>query len=583
MPRLTTLLDELRKRGVVRTALLYAAAAFALLEFADIAFPRLGLSDRAVNVVLWVGLAGFPVVLIASWAVDLRQQPDEGRGRTWLSPASVIVSALLIAFGIYAGLFWTPSPTRDLGGPYQGEHSIAVLPFENVSGLPTNEAFTVGIHDDLISQISRIGSIKTISRTSVLQYRETTKTIGQIARELDVATILEGGVQRSGDRVRINVQLIEAEGDHHLWSETYDRELTATDVFTIQSEIATSVANALQATLSGAETRRPGNVPTRSLAAFERYTIGKQLLEIRTQESLRAAEEYFRQVIELDADYALAHSGLADALMILPEYDASADPSLAYEQSEAAIARALELDPDLPEALASKAWSRLIHGYAWSEAEQLLRRALEIQPNHSGARHWLSHLLSWQGKHAEAIHTAGRALESDPHSGLMRMNLSYILMDAGHFEESIALGLENQRLNPERYEQWGNLWLTYLRAEQPRDAVETMRRWAELTGRDAEAIEQVGQAFIRYARTGESQQLDSRLVDRAAFGLEDLGQVYAFVGDGDRALEALEDAVQERSGSRSVLSMKINPAYEIIRESPRFRSLLQDVGLGQAE
>ena len=215
MPRGPALLDELRRRGVVRSALLYAAAAFALLEFADIAFPRLGLSDRAVDVVLWLGLAGFPVVLIASWAVDLRPQPDGGRRRAWLSPTTVIVSALLIAFGIYAGLFWTPSPDR-VGGAYQGEQSIAVLPFENVSGLPTNDAFTVGIHDDLISQISRIGSIKTISRTSVLQYRETTKTIGQIARELDVATILEGGVQRSGDRVRINVQLIEAEGDLHL-------------------------------------------------------------------------------------------------------------------------------------------------------------------------------------------------------------------------------------------------------------------------------------------------------------------------------------------------------------------------------
>jgi TolB-like protein/tetratricopeptide (TPR) repeat protein len=554
-----------------------------MLEFADIAFPRLGLSDRAVDVVLWMGLAGFPVVLIASWAVDLRRQPDEGRGRAWLSPASVLVSALLIAFGIYAGVFWTPSPTRDLGGPYRGERSIAVLPFENVSGLPSNEAFTVGIHDDLVSQISRIGSIKTISRTSVLQYRETTKSIGQIARELDVATILEGGVQRSGDRVRINVQLIEAEGDHPLWSETYDRELTATDVFTIQSEIATSVANALQATLIGGETRQPGSAPTRSLDAFERYAIGRQLLEVRTRESLRAAKEYFRQVIELDADYALAHSGLADALMILPEYDAGADPVQAYEQSEAAIARALELEPDLPEALASKAWSRLIHDYAWSEAEQLLRRALEIQPNHSGALHWLSHLLSWQGKHAEAVDTARRALESDPHSGLMRMNLSYILMDAGNFEESIALALENLRLHPERYEQWGNLWLTYLRAGQPLDAVQVIRSWSEFTGRDAESIEHVGEAFVRYERTGETQQLDSTLVERAAFGLEDLGQVYAFVGDGDRALEALEGAVRERSGSRSALSMKINPAYEIIRERPHFRSLLHEIGLGQRE
>jgi len=528
-----------------------------------------------------------------AWAFELtpeglKREKDIDRSEPIAEPTrrklnNTVFAVLMVAIGILGAMVWfgqnsAPPDTVSAAGK-----SIAVLPFDNRSAdTEDSEFFAAGVHDELLTLLSKLGDLRVISRTSV-ERLDSNLSIPEIGSLLGVAMVMEGQVQRAGNRLRINVQLISTEKEDHIWANTYDRELTATDVFTIQSEIARSVANALQATLSGAKTRRPGNVPTQSLAAFERYTIGKQLLEIRTRESLRAAEEYFRQVIELDADYALAHSGLADALMILPEYDASADPGLTYEQSEAAIARALELDPDLPEALASKAWSRLIHGYAWSEAEQLLRRALEIQPNHSGALHWLSHLLSWQGEHAEAIHTARRALESDPHSGLMRMNLSYILMDAGHFEESIALALENQRLNPERYEQWGNLWLTYLRAERPRDAAEVMQRWAELTGRDAEAIEQVGQAFIRYTRSGKSQQLDSRLVDRAAFGLEDLGQVYAFVGDGDRALEALEDAVRERSGSRSVLSMKINPAYETIRESPRFRSLLQVVGLGQGE
>jgi TolB-like protein/tetratricopeptide (TPR) repeat protein len=579
MAQRTNLLDELRKRGVVRSALLYAAAAFAVLEFADIAFPRIGLSDRAVDVVLWLGLAGFPITLAVSWFVDLRAPREDPGSRRWLSPASVLISAMLIALGIYAGSLWTSRESGETTGTYQGERSVAVLPFENVSGLQSNEAFTIGIHDDLISQISRIGSIKTISRTSVLQYRDTQKTIGQIASELGVATILEGGIQRTGSRVRVNVKLIEAKLDRHLWSKTYDRELTAVDVFTIQSEIARSVATALQATLVGSETRPPGSGPTQSLAAFERYTLGKQLLEVRTVESLRAAEEYFGQVIQLDPEYALAHSGLADAIMVLPEYDPNADPHLARKRSEAAVARALELDPDLPEALASKAWSRLIHDYAWQDAEQLLRHALRIQPNHPGALHWLSHIVSWRGEHEEALEIARRALDSDPHSGLMRMNLSYILMDAGQFEESIEIAIENQRRRPDRYEQWGNLWLTYMRARRPHEAVEVMRRWAELTGRDAAAIDQVGQAFNRYAQTGEMEPLDAELVDRAAFGLEDLGQVYAFVGDADRSLAALEAAIREHAGSRSALSMRINPAYDFIRETPRFRSLLQEIGL----
>jgi TolB-like protein len=184
------------------------------------------------------------------------------------------------------------------------EKSVAVLPFENMSRDASNEPFTIGIHDDLLTHISRISSIKTISRTSVLQYRDTTKTIPQIAGELGVATILEGGVQKAGDRVRINVQLIDAATDEHLWSETYDRQLSAANIFAIQSEIARSIAQSLRATLLPDEQRRLGTAPTLNLAAVETYFLGKQLLERRTRESLFAAVEYFREVIELDPEFA---------------------------------------------------------------------------------------------------------------------------------------------------------------------------------------------------------------------------------------------------------------------------------------
>jgi TolB-like protein len=257
-------LDELRKRGVVRAALLYVAAAFALLEFADIAFPRLGLPDGAVNWVLWVGLAGFPLTLLASWAIEVRAERDSGQIRSWLSPATLAASFLLIALGVGMGLIWGgtelgSSSIAEPAAPRRAdERSVAVLPFENMSQDASNEPFTIGIHDDLVAHISRISSIKTISRTSVLQYRDTTKTIPQIASELGVATILEGGVQRSGDRVRINVQLIDAASDAHVWSETYDRQLTAADIFSIQSEIATSIAEAMRAHCTGSPMCSPG-------------------------------------------------------------------------------------------------------------------------------------------------------------------------------------------------------------------------------------------------------------------------------------------------------------------------------------
>jgi tetratricopeptide (TPR) repeat protein len=188
-------------------------------------------------------------------------------------------------------------------------------------------------------------------------------------------------------------------------------------------------------------------------------------------------------------------------------------------------------------------------------------------------------VLSWQGQHEEAIGLARRAVEVDPHSGLMAMNLSYMFMDFGDLEKSIELARETLRLHPDLAELYGNLWLTYLRAGRSEDASATLVEWAALTGRDAEAAREVGKAFIRHGQTGEPQELSSELLDRVEFGSEDLGQVYAFVGDSERTLRALEKAYDERSGSRSVLSMKLNPGYDFIRTDPRFVSLMQRVGL----
>ncbi len=514
-----------------------------------------------------------------------------GAQRRGLRAALLATGAAILLIG--AGIWATwPRPlgllidVLDVSGPpvdpaLPEEPSIAVLPFENMSQDAINEPFTIGIHDDLLAHLSRIGSIKTISRTSVLQYRDTTKTIPQIASELGVATILEGGVQRAGDRVRINVQLIDAAADEHLLSDTYDRQLTAANIFAIQSEIAMRIAEALRATLSQEEQQRLESAPTQNLAAVETYFLGKQLLERRTRESLSAAVEYFQQVIALDPNFALAHSGLADAYMLLPEYSADMDRKVAQEKSEAAANRALALDPDLPEVLSSMGWNRLIHYYDWREAEALLRRALQVQSNNTNALHWLSHVLSWEGRHAEAIETARRAVEVDPLSGLMRMNLSYILMDAGDFDTAIEMAHATLKRYPDHSEQLGNLWLTYLRADRPKEAAETIQQWAAATGRDVEAAQEVGKAFVRYRQTGKQQQLSSELVDRLECGSEDLGQVYAFVGDGVSALSSLERAYHERSGSRSVLSMKLNPGYDFIRDDPRFIELMHRAGLRQ--
>jgi tetratricopeptide (TPR) repeat protein len=265
--------------------------------------------------------------------------------------------------------------------------------------------------------------------------------------------------------------------------------------------------------------------------------------------------------------------------MILPEYATTIDLERVREKSVAAAARGLALGPEVPEVLATVAWNHLIHAYDWAEAEALLRRALDIQSNNTSALHWLSHVLSWQGQHREAITWAERAVEVDPLSTLMQMNLSYIHMDAGDFDRSIAIATEVRHRDASYSELMGNLWLTYLRAGRPADAAQNLQVWAAATGRDAEATEQVGDAFVRHGRTGKPVHLSAALLERAAFGSEDLGQVYAAVGDADGTIEALSRAVAERSGSRSVLSMKVNPLYDFVRGDPRFAALLGRAGL----
>ncbi len=578
-----SLIAELKRRNVFRVGVAYAIVAWLLIEVASVILPALHLPDWALTLLVVLVVAGFPLALIMAWAFELtpegikrEEEVDRSSSQPRRRRNTPIIGLLIlaVAFFLLGRFVWTEGDSA-LG---VDRRSVAVIPFENLSGDEANVPFTSGIHDDLLTQLSKISSIKTISRRSVLQYRDTEKTVPEIAAELGVATILAGGVQRSGDRVRINVRLIDAATDEPLWAETYDRQLSAANIFAIQSEIAVSIAEALRAKLTAGEQQRLAAIPTRNLEALDTYFLGKQLLEERNIRALQAAVEYFEQVIKLDPDFALAWSGLADAYMILPEYSTAVDLELVQQKSVAAAARALELDPEIPEVLASMAWNRLIHDYDWAEAEALLRRAIEIQSNNTSALHWLSHVLSWQGEHAEALQWANRAVEVDPLSTLMYMNLSYIYMDAGDFEESIRIANEAWERDPHYGESMGNLFLTYLRAERPADAAKAMKLWAASTGRDVEAVDQIGRLFIRHHQ-GESIRLLSDLLERGGFVLEDRGQIYAFFKDADNTLAALDRAVRERSGARNVLSMKVNPLYDFLRDDARFLELMRSAGL----
>ena len=306
---------KLRRRKVVQWGIAYAAGAWGFLQ--GLAYIST-LLDWPAHLQKLTGLAlliGLPIVLVIAW-----YHGDRGEQRV----TRVELAIVTLLFLVGGGLFWryhsvsepqleasTSSTSSEPDATIADSRpSIAVLPFDNRSAKQDDTYFVDGIHDDILTQLSKVSGMRVISRTSVEQFRDTKLPIKSIAEQLGVAQILEGGVQRAGDRVRVTVQLIDANTDAHLWAENYDRELTAANIFAIQSEVATAIAAALKATLTADEKTRLNAIPTQNLEAWEAYQLGKQRMARRTSKGLAEAERFFSRAIELDAGFALAHVGI---------------------------------------------------------------------------------------------------------------------------------------------------------------------------------------------------------------------------------------------------------------------------------
>ncbi|MDH4019515.1 MAG: winged helix-turn-helix domain-containing protein, partial [Xanthomonadales bacterium] len=292
------------------------------------------------------------------------------------------------------------------------DKSLAVLPFENRSSSEEDRFFTDGMHDDLLAAIAKVGSMKVISRTSVMEYRDTTKKIPQIAQELGVEHILEGGIQRSGNQVRINVQLIDAATDEHLWAEIYDRELTAANLFAVQSEITKKIADALQAELTTDEQRRIDARPTDNLQAYELYLRGRYLWQHRGAHNIRHAITLFEQATELDPQFARAWSSLAATHYTLPAYS-DTPTSEHYPLAVSAAHKALVQDDSLAEAYATLGGLADMDG-KWAEAETLFLLAIANEPMGSTAHLWYGEHLFKLGRLDDALEEALIAFQLDP-------------------------------------------------------------------------------------------------------------------------------------------------------------------------
>lgn len=447
------LISELRRRNVLRMAALYLLSAWLIMQVAEVVITLGRLPAWLGPVVLAVLIIGFPIALVVSWFYELTPEglslekdvtPDESITHITGRRMDFIVIAMLLAvLIIFAYDKWGTAEPPEL--------SLAVLPFEIVgdAGDGRSDLLALGIQDDLITRLSKVAALKVISRKSAARYGQTVKDMKTIGRELGARMILTGGVQRSNEQIRVNVQFVDAGTDSNVWAETYDRTLTATDVFDIQSQIVDAIVRELNAKLTPQETRQLDTMPTANLEAYTAYLRGKANANIESVESLFAAVEDFKTAIELDPEFALAHVGLADAYLTLGgSFYGGLSVQDGSALAEPQLARALALDASLGEAHASLGLLRQIQGDD-EAAEAAYAKAIALRPSYSRVFR-LYGVLRWrQGMQQEAMELLQQALRLDPYSASVNFDLGRMYDALGQFDKALQNYLRAVEVEPD--------------------------------------------------------------------------------------------------------------------------------------
>ena len=484
----------------------------------------------------------------------------------WIIAAGLV---LLVVVCIY--LFYPKSV------PISGRSkSIAVLPFKNLSDSKEDEYFSDGLTEDIITQLSKISGIeKVIARTSVMRYKETDKSIREIGKELDVATILEGSVRRAGNQIRVVAQLIDVQNEGHLWADTYDKEMT--QVFAIQSDVAKQIATALEAKISPTVKSSIEKKQTENAEAYQFYLKGRFYWNKRTVPDLQKSIEYFNQAIEKDKFYALAYAGLANSYVVLTAFGLSTEEY--YQKAKEAATKALECDSTLAEAHTVLALIKENH-YDWTNAERIYKRAIELNPGYPTAHQWYSGLLNTLGRFDDAITEASRAVELDPLSLIINYSLSRTLLHMRQYTQAIDQcnkGIELDPNFPWSYSVRGNV-----AEEQGKfdEAIKDYQKAKLLSHSDPSAIGDIGGVYARAGRKDDALKVLRELTEYSKQGYSVsyyTAQIYYRLGDKERTFELLERSIYAHD--TSVMDMSSNPLWDDLRSEPRFVALLKKVGL----
>ena len=578
---------ELRRRRVFRSVGLYIVGSWVLLQVAALAFQSLNIPDSAL---VWVWVAaflGFPLVLILAWRYEftlrgIQRTSSAGsdqaadlslrRSDYWILAALAVV-IVTAGFRLIVEIRETAPVWIDhAASTTVSRNSLAVLPLDNLSGDPEQEYFVSGMHEAIIADLSRISGVKIISRTSTEQYRNTDKSLTEIGAELGVANLIEGSIFRDGNTVRITVQLVAAATDEHLWTESYERDLS--NVLNLQSSVARAIAEQIKVKLTPEEDARFAGSAQVDPEAYELYLKGKFHWYKFTEADLKLALEYFQLAIDKDPNYALAYVGFADALAT-PAHIGLMPTTHVYPAAKQSLRRALELDPDLAEAHDLRARISFAYDWNWDAAERGFRRAINLRPSHADAHIVFSQFLAVTNRWDESLAEVRTGLERDPLNPWFRLELAKRLAWFGRDDEAVEQIGELISSQPDFLPLHVLLWNTAYRLGKFEQAIASARNYFRLLGETA---------VVNALESGAGELEYSELMRRAAEAFEtqptrpyvssiEYAKFRMHAGDLDKALTHLENAHAQHE-SHLVYTI-VDPLFRSVWGDERYKVLLR--------
>ncbi len=564
---------KLRERKIFETTAGFVGGGVVLVEFAHhILVNHYHLSPQLVDITL--------ISLIFSWLSIITwhwfrggKKPRKMKWEFILVPIFLAVGIILNTVQIRNAIKGKPEALKQVSW----ENSIAVLPFENIGGGGEPQYFSDGLTEELINALSNIEELKVVARTTAFFYKGKQEDIRKIGRELNVKNVLEGTVRKSGNQLRITVQLIDVEDGFHIWSNRFDRRLD--DVFTIQDEIALAVADHLRIKLLGDEKPRVIKHETKNSEAYNLYLLARFSMNKKTEEGLREAIRLFEQAIEVDPDYALAYTGLADAYWNLSIFTAI-PASKVHADAKKNVLKALAIDNTLAEAHASLANVK-IYERDWEGAEKAILQAIELNPGFAAAHNLYGYHLMCRGRFEEAISTLKRAIELDPYGMSNTRNLGRVFYCAGRYEEAIAVLKGVLDINPNLAYTHLSLGLVYMQMKRYPEALEEMEKEKVLSAERSPIADSVsGVVYARMGKLEEAREVWENLnsLTKESYVSPFWLAALAFAaGEKDQGFELLDEAFAH--GDIWLREIKVDPLFEDVRKDARFQSLLERLGL----